>query len=296
VNWELDADIRSFFDTLDHGWWVKFVEHRIADRRVVGLIQKWLKAGVLEDAKRTLTERGTVQGASVRALLANVYLHYALDLWAQWWRKKRARGDVVVVRFADGFVVGFEYREEAERFLEELGERFARLGLELHPDKTRRIPFGRRAQADWQDGRGPKPDTFHFLGLTHTTGKTRHGKFIVLRQTMRKRVQAKLRAVKEELRRRMHQTIPEQGASLRSVVRGHVRYFGVALNGWAIVAFRKSVGRLWRRTLRRRSQKHRLTAQRFWRYMDRWLAPARVCHPYPWARFDVITQGRRPVP
>ena len=150
------------------------------------------------------------------------------------------------MRFADDFVVGFEYREEAERFLEELGERFARFGLELHPDKTRRIPFGRRAQADWQDGRGPKPDTFHFLGLTHTTGKTRHGKFIVLRQTMRKRVQAKLRAVKEELRRRMHQTIPEQGASLRSVVRGHVRYFGVALNGWAIVAFRKSVGRLWR--------------------------------------------------
>jgi group II intron reverse transcriptase/maturase len=295
VNWVLDADIRSFFDTLDHGWLVKFLEHRIADRRVVRLIQKWLKAGVLEDGKRTLTEMGTVQGGSISPLLANGYLHYAFDLWVQWWRKKRARGDVVVVRYADDFVVGFEHREEAERFLEELRERFARFGLELHPDKTRLIPFGRKAQSDWHDGRGPKPDTFHFLGFTHSTGKTRNGKFIVLRQTMRKRVQAKLRAVKEELRRRMHQTIPEQGEYLRSVVMGHVRYFGVPLNGWAILSFRQSVGRLWRRTLRRRSQKHRLTVQRFWRYMDRWLPPARVCHPYPWARFGVITQGRSPV-
>jgi len=295
VNWVLDADLRSFFDTLDHGWLVKFLEHRIADRRVVRLIQKWLKAGVLEDGKRTRTELGTVQGGSISPLLANVYLHYAFDLWAQRWRKKQARGDVVVVRYADDFVVGFEHREEAERFLEDLRERFARFGLELHPDKTRLIPFGRKAQQDWHDGRGPKPDIFHFLGFTHSSGRTRKGKFIVLRQTMRKRVQAKLKELKMELRRRMHQTIPEQGAYLRSVVTGHVRYFGVPLNGWAIVAFRQSVGRLWRRTLRRRSQKHRLTAQRFHRYMDRWLPPARVCHPYPWARFGVITQGRSPV-
>src|SRR5438128_1986993 len=295
VNWVLDADIRSFFDTLDHGWLVKFLEHRIADRRVVRLIQKWLKAGVLEDGKRTRTELGTVQGGSISPLLANVYLHYAFDLWAQRWRKKQARGDVVVVRYADDFVVGFEHREEAERFLEDLRERFARFGLELHPDKTRLIPFGRKAQQDWHDGRGPKPDIFHFLGFTHSSGRTRKGKFIVLRQTMRKRVQAKLKELKMELRRRMHQTIPEQGAYLRSVVTGHVRYFGVPLNGWAIVAFRQSVGRLWRRTLRRRSQKHRLTTQRFHRYMDRWLPPARVCHPYPWARFGVITQGRSPV-
>jgi group II intron reverse transcriptase/maturase len=295
VNWVLDADIRSFFDTLDHGWLVKFVEHRIADRRVVRLIQKWLKAGVLEDGRRTQSEVGTVQGGSISPLLANIYLHYAFDLWVQWWRKKWARGDVVAVRFADDFVVGFEHREEAKRFLEELRERFAKFGLELHPDKTRLIPFGRKAQLDWQAGRGPKPGVFNFLGFTHCSGKTRKGKFIVLRQTMRKRVQAKLKEVKEELRRRMHQTIPEQGAYLRSVVIGHMRYFGVPLNGWAIVAFRQSVGRLWRRTLRRRSQKHRLTAQRFWRYMDRWLPPARVCHPYPWARFDVITQGRSPV-
>jgi len=292
----LDADIRSFFDTLDHGWLVKFLEHRIADRRVVRLIQKWLKAGVLEDGKRTPTELGTVQGGSISPLLANVYLHYAFDLWVQRWRKKQARGDVMVVRFADDFVVGFEHREEAERFLEELRERFAKFGLELHPDKTRLIPFGRYAESDcWRNGRGPKPETFNFLGFTHSSGKTRRGKFIVLRQTMRKRVQGKLRELKIELRRRMHQTIPEQGAYLRSVVAGHVRYFGVPLNGWAIVAFRKSVGRLWRRTLRRRSQTHRLTAQRFYRYMDRWLPPARVCHPYPWARFGVITQGRSPV-
>ena len=295
VSWVLDADIRKFYDTLDQGWLVKFVEHRIADRRVVRLIQKWLKAGVLVEGKRVQSEIGTVQGGSISPLLSNIYLHYVLDLWVQRWRKKQARADVVVVRFADDFVVGFEHREEAERFLEELRERFARFGLELHPGKTRLIPFGRKAQQDWHDGRGPKPDIFHFLGFTHSTGKTRNGRFIVLRQTMRKRVQAKLRELKQELRRRMHQTIPEQGAYLRSVVIGHVSYFGVPLNGWAIVAFRKSVGRLWRRTLRRRSQKHRLTAQRFYRYMDRWLPPARVCHPYPWARFGVITQGRSPV-
>ena len=295
VNWVLDADIRSFFDTLDHGWLVKFVEHRIADRRVVRLIQKWLKAGVLEEGRRTPTEMGTVQGGSISPLLANVYLHYVFDLWVQWWRKKQARGDVVVVRFADDFVVGFEHRQEAERFLEELRERFAKFGQELHPDKTRLIPFGRHAETDWHNGRGPKPETFNFLGFTHSSGKTRRGRFIVLRQTMRKRMQAKLKELKQELRRRMHQPIPEQGAYLRSVVTGHVRYYGVPLNGWAIGVFRQAVGWLWCRTLRRRSQKHRLPWQRFKRYADRWLPPARVCHPYPWVRFDVITQGRSPV-
>ena len=201
----------------------------------------------------------------------------------------------MAVRFADDFIVGFEHRQEAERFLEELRERFARFALELHPDKTRLIPFGRKAQQDWHDGRGPKPDTFHFLGFTHSSAKTRKGKFIVLRQTMRKRMQAKLNALKDELRRRMHQPIPEQGAYLRSVVSGHVRYDGVPLNGWAIGAFRMAVGRLWLRTLRRRSQKHRLPWQRMHRYIDRWLPPARVCLPYPWARFAVTTQGRSPV-
>ncbi len=192
VNWVLDADIRSFFDTLDHGWLVKFLEHRIADRRVVRLIQKWLRAGVLEEGRRTPTETGTVQGGSISPLLANVFLHYVFDLWVQRWRKRRAHGDVVVVRFADDFVVGFEHRPEAERFLEELRERFARFGLELHPDKTRLFPFGRHAEQEWRAGRGPKPGTFDFLGFTHSGGKTRRGRFIVLRQTMRRRMLAKL--------------------------------------------------------------------------------------------------------
>jgi len=295
VNWVLDADIRSFFDTLDHAWLVKFIEHRIADRRVVRLIQKWLKAGVLEDGKRTRTEMGTVQGGSISPLLANIYLHYVFDLWVQRWRQKQAHGDVVVVRFADDFVVGFEHRHEAEQFRRELGERLARFGLELHPDKTRLLPFGRLAEQRWRNGQGPKPGTFNFLGFTHSSGKTRRGRFIVLRQTVRQRMQAKLHAVKTELRRRMHQPIAEQGAYVGAVVRGHVRYFGVPLNGWAIGAFRRAVGRLWHRTLCRRSQKHRLTRQRMRPHLERWLPPARICHPYPWDRFDVITQGRSPV-
>jgi group II intron reverse transcriptase/maturase len=295
VNWVLDADIRSFFDTLDHGWLVKFLEHRIADRRVVRLIQKWLKAGVLEEGRRTPTETGTVQGGSISPLLANVYLHYVFDLWVQRWRKKQARGDMVAVRFADDFVVGFEHRSEAERFLEELRERFAKFGLELHSDKTRLISFGRKADGDWRNGRGPKPDTFHFLGFTHSSGRTRQGWFIVLRRTMRRRMQSKLQEVKQELRRRMHHALPEQGAYLRSVVMGHVRYFGVPWNSRALSAFRFEVGRLWQHSLRRRSQKHRLTWQRMQGYIARWLPPACVCHPYPWIRFAVMTRGRSPV-
>jgi group II intron reverse transcriptase/maturase len=292
VGWVLDADIREFFDTLDHGWLVKFLEHRIADRRVVRLIQKWLKAGVLEDGKRTRGDVGTVQGGSISPLLANVYLHYVFDLWIQQWRTKRARGDVIVVRFADDFVVGFEHRHEAERFLTELGERFARFGLELHVGKTRLIEFGRFAGCNRQRRGDGKPETFDFLGFTHICGRTRRGKFTVLRRTMRKRLQAKLKAVKVELRRRMHESIPEQGAYLRAVVAGHVRYYGVPLNGRAIGVFRRAVARLWWRTLRRRSHKHRLPWARMKRHVDRWLPPARICHPYPLARLGVVTQGR----
>jgi len=292
VNWVLDADIRGFFDTLDHGWLVKFLEHRIADQRVVRLIQKWLNAGVLEDGKRTRSEVGTVQGGSISPLLANLYLHHVFDLWVQRWRQKQTRGDVVVVRFADDFVVGFEHREEAERFLDELRERFAKFGLELHPDKTRLIAFGRKAANDWRHRGGPKPGTFDFLGFTHSCGKTRKGWFTVLRQTMRKRFQAKLVALNEELRRRMHLPIPEQGAYLRSVVAGHVRYFGVPNNGASIGLFRKAAAWLWWRALKRRSQKHRLPWTRMRRYLDRWLPPARICHPWPNQRLTSITQGR----
>jgi RNA-directed DNA polymerase len=287
VGWVLDADIRSFFDTLKHDWLVKFLEHRVADPRIVRLIQKWLAAGVLEDGKRTQSEVGTVQGGSISPLLANLYLHYVFDLWIRRWRNRQAHGDVVVVRFADDFVVGFQHRHEAERFLGELRERFAQFGLELHPDKTRLIRFGRfAAQNRWARGEG-KPESFNFLGLTHCCAKTRKGRFTVLRQTMRKRWQAKLRAVKAELRRRMHSPIQEQGAYVRSVVLGHVRYFGVPGNGPALRAFRLAIGRLWWRALRRRSQRHRLPWRRMRRRVLRWLPPARICHPYPHVRFGV---------
>jgi RNA-directed DNA polymerase len=292
VNWVLDADLRAFFATLRHDWLVKFVEHRVGDRRVVRLIQKWLSAGVLEDGKRTRSEVGTVQGGSISPLLANIYLHYVFDLWAQRWRTKQAHGDVVVVRFADDFVVGFEHREEAERFLAELHERLGKFGLELHSDKTRLIAFGRKAARDWSVRGGPKPGTFNFLGFTHLCGKTRKGEFTVFRRTMRQRMQAKLVAVKLELRRRMHLPIPIQGAYLRSVVAGHVRYFGVPNNSRSIGLFRFLVGDIWRRTLKRRSQKHRLPWTRMRRYIDRWLPPARVCQPWPSQRFASLTRGR----
>jgi group II intron reverse transcriptase/maturase len=291
VNWVLDADIRAFFDTLDHGWLVKFIEHRVADRRVVRLIQKWLSAGVLEDGQRTRSEVGTVQGGSISPLLANLYLHYVFDLWVRRWRRKQARGDVVVVRFADDFVVGFEHREEAERFLAELRERFARFGLELHPDKTRLIEFGRFAAPDRRQRGGGKPETFNFLGFTHSCAKTRAGKFTVLRQTMRTRLRAKLEEVKTELRRRLHDPIPEQGAYLGSVVRGHVRYYGVPMNGPALNAFRYAIGWTWWRVLRRRSQCHRITARRLRGLVARWLPSPRICHPYPLVRLGVVTQG-----
>ncbi|HEU4345625.1 MAG TPA: group II intron reverse transcriptase/maturase, partial [Candidatus Binatia bacterium] len=221
VNWVLDCDIRGFYDALDHGWVVKFVEHRVADRRVVRLIQKWLKAGVMEDGKRMQSEVGTVQGGSISPLLANIYLHYVFDLWIQQWRKSKAGGDVIVVRFADDFVVGFERREDGERFLSELRERLSRFGLELHSEKTRLIEFGRYAAQNRRRRAEGKPDTFNFLGFTHSCGETRKGKFVVLRQTLRRRWQAKLKQIKEELRRRMHESIPEMGRYLRAVVAGH---------------------------------------------------------------------------
>jgi len=289
VNWVLDADIRGFFDTLDHGWLGKFIEHRIADRRIVRLIREWLEAGVLEGGERIQSEVGTVQGGSISPLLANIYLHYVFDLWGQRWRKDQVKGDVIVVRWADDFIVGFEHRIEAERFLSELGERLAKFGLELHPGKTRLIEFGRFAATNRAWRGEEKPETFNFLGFTHICGKTRGGKFTVLRETMRKRWQAKLREVYAELWRRMHDPVPKQGAYLRSVIMGHVRYYGVPMNGPSVAAFRKGVCWLWRKVLKRRSQKHRLTWDRMKRLIGRWLPVARVCHPYPLVRFGVIT-------
>jgi RNA-directed DNA polymerase len=289
VNWVLDADIRGFFEAIDHGWLVKFVEHRIADRRVVRLIQKWLNAGVLEDGTRTWSETGTPQGGSISPLLANVYLHYAFDLWAQRWRKTQARGDMIVVRYADDLIVGFQHRAEAERFLADLRERFTKFGLELHPEKTRGLEFGPFAAEDRRRAGKGKPETFNFLGFTHICGKKRNGRFTVVRQTIRKRLQAKLSEVKAELRRRLHDPIPVVGTWLRQVVGGHIRYYGVPMNSPAIGMFRFQVGRLWHRALARRSHTGHVSWERMRRLIERWLPPARICHPYPLRRLGVIT-------
>jgi group II intron reverse transcriptase/maturase len=289
VNWVLDADIRGFFEAIDHEWLVKFLEHRIADRRVVRLIQKWLNAGVLEDGTRTWRERGTPQGGSISPLLANVYLHYAFDLWAQRWRKTQARGDMIIVRYADDVIVGFQHRAEAERFLADLRERFTKFGLELHPEKTRLLEFGPfAAEHRHRAGQG-KPETFNFLGFTHICGKKRNGRFTVVRQTIRQRLQAKLSEVKAELRRRLHDPIPVVGAWLRQVVSGHTRYYGVPMNSPAIALFRFQVGWLWHRALARRSQTGHVSWERMRRLIERWLPPARICHPYPLRRLGVIT-------
>jgi group II intron reverse transcriptase/maturase len=290
VNWVLDVDIRGFFDAIDHGWLVKFVEHRIADRRVARLIQKWLNAGVLEDGKRIRMEEGTPQGGSASPLLANLYLHYVFDLWVQAWRRKQARGDVIVVRFADDIVLGFQNESEAVRFRQELAERLGKFGLELHPEKTRLLEFGPIAAAHRKRRGQGKPETFDFLGFTHICAKKRsNGRFTVRRQTIRKRLQAKLGEVKAELRRRMHDPIPEVGKWLGLVVGGHIRYYGVPTNYSALSLFRFQVGWLWHRTLSRRSQNGRVLWDRMRRLIGRYLPPARICHPYPLRRLGVIT-------
>src|SRR5712664_1722868 len=275
VNWVLDGDISSFFDGLDHQWLIKFIEHRVADQRVVRLIRKWLNAGVLEKGRWTCSEEGTPQGGSASPLMANIYLHYVFDLWVQHWRKTKAKGDVIVVRWADDFVVGFQHQADATRFHKELAERFAKFQLKLHPEKTRVIEFGRYA-AERRKRRGQgKPETFNFLGFTHICGQKRsNGMFTVLRRTMSKRKRAKLKAVKTELRKRMHQRVAEVGKWLRSVVEGHNRYYGVPSNQQSLYSFRFHVARYWYRTLRRRSQKTRLKWERMRRLIDCWLPPS----------------------
>jgi RNA-directed DNA polymerase len=292
VGWVVDADFRDFLGTLDHGWLVKFLEHRIGDRRVVRLIQKWLRAGVLEDGRRTVSAVGTVQGGSVSPLLANLYLHYVFDLWIQRWRKQCARGEVIVVRYADDLVVGFQKKDDAERFLAERKERLRKFGLELHPEKTRLLRFGRFAALNRAERGQGKPETFDFLGFTHICAKNGNGKFVVWRQTIRRRMQAKLREVKIELQRRMHQSVEAQGAWLGSVLRGHFRYYGVPFNSRALHAFRNAILRRWKRVLDRRSPKGTVPWSRFRRWTARWLPTPRICHPYPNVRFLVMTQGR----
>ena len=287
VGWVLDVDIRDYFSSLDHSWLVKFLEHRIADKRVLRLIQKWLKAGVIEDGVWSETEQGTPQGASVSTLLANVYLHYVFDLWAHQWRGRHAHGDMVIVRFADDCVVGFEHRSDAERFQEELRRRLAEFSLELNAEKTRLIEFGRFA-AERRKARGlGKPETFSFLGFTHTCAKARKTRrFKLKRITDSRRLRAKLREVNTELRRRRHLPIPEQGRWLASVLRGHLNYYAVPDNSKALAAFRYQIVRQWLRALRRRSQRSKMTWARMQRLVDRWLPTVRILHPWPEARFD----------
>jgi RNA-directed DNA polymerase len=271
VNWVLDADIRDFFTKLDHGWLRRFLGHRIADRRILRLIDKWLAAGVIEDGQWTAGEEGSPQGASVSPLLANVYLHYVYDLWVDWWRRHHARGQVITVRFADDVVVGFEYEEDARRFWVELHQRLAKFGLELHPDKTRLIEFGRHA-ARRRKARGlGRPETFDFLGFTHICARSRSGRFWLRRITISKRMRAKLKAVNEQLKRRRHEPIPEQGRWLASVLRGHMAYYAVPGNSDAISAFRHHTIRGWFKALRRRSQRDRTNWERMSRIAARWL-------------------------
>jgi group II intron reverse transcriptase/maturase len=295
VNWVLDADIRDYFTSLDHSWLGRFLEHRIADQRVLRLIHKWLRAGVVEDGQWSETDRGTPQGASVSTLLANVYLHYVFDLWVHQWRRRHAWGEVIVVRYADDFVVGFQHRGDAERFWAALRGRFAAFGLGLHEEKTRLIEFG-RFDAQSREARGlGKPETFEFLGFTHISAKSRAGWFKLQRITSKKRMRAKLREVKTELMRRRHLPIAEQGQWLRSVVCGHSAYYAVPDNSQAITAFRNGVTRHWRRALRRRGQRGRVNWRRMRRIADHWLPIPRILHPWPDVRFDARTQGKSPV-
>ncbi len=295
VNWILDADIRGFYDAIDHGWMIKFVEHRIADKRVLRLIQKWLNAGVIEDGEWSASEEGAPQGATASPLLANVYLHYVFDLWVQQWRKREAHGDVIIVRFADDIVVGFQHRSDAERFQTDLVQRLARFNLELNAEKTRLVEFGRFAAQNRKRRALGRPETFAFLGFTHMCGKTRAGRFALQRKTIAKRMAAKLREVNALLKQRRHWPIAEQGQWLGSVVRGHTAYYAVPGNIAAVSAFRKQVTRNWARSLRRRSQRHRVTWERMGRLETRWLPATRIMHPWPNVRFDARTQGRSPV-
>jgi RNA-directed DNA polymerase len=287
ANWILDADIRSFFDEISQQWLVRFLEHRIGDRRIIRLIQKWLKAGVLEDGVVTVSERGTGQRAVISPLLANVYLHYVLDLWAERWRRREATGDMIIVRYADDFIVGFQHEADARRFLDTMRERLQECALSLHPEKTRLIEFGRHA-AENRKRRGlGKPETFTFLGFIFICSKTRRGKFQIKRKSRRDRMREKLQAIKQELRRRMHQPIPAQGKWLKQVVTGYFNYHAVPTNGPTLTAFLFHVINLWRRTLRRRSQKDWTAKERTARLANDWLPKPRILHPWPDVRFAV---------
>ncbi len=287
VNWILDADIEGFFDTIDHEWMMRFLEHRVGDRRVLRLIRKWLNAGISEDGRWSETKLGVPQGAVISPLLSNVYLHYVFDLWMRWWRDRRCRGEVIVVRYADDFVIGFEHRHEAEACLEELRQRFARFGLKLHDGKTRLIEFGRHADRRGKGG-GKRPETFDFLGFTHKCARRRSdGSFTIHRHTVAKRMRATLQAIRLELRKRMHHGLGETGRWLRKVVQGWLNYHAVPNNNRRIGRFVDEVTRHWHRVIRRRSQrgKSRWTWARMQRLGRKHLPRPHIIHPYPEQRF-----------
>jgi group II intron reverse transcriptase/maturase len=288
VGWVLDADIRGFFDTIDHGWLVKFLEHRIGDRRIVRLIQKWLSAGVMDGETWSAVDEGTPQGATVSPLLANIYLHYVFDLWAQQWGRRHARGNLVIARYADDFVVGFEYERDAERFTQELHARVEKFALQLHPDKTRLLMFGPFAAERMKRRRLGRPETFDFLGFTHISGRTRNGKFLLLRRTVRKRLRAKLKQIRRTLKRKRHQPVATQGKWLGAVVRGWLNYHAVPTNNAAIRTFCDQVLHAWLAALRRRGDQGRLNWARFKRLVTRWIPAPKILHPYPQDRYALL--------
>ena len=285
VSWVLDADIRGFFDAIDHGWLLRFVKHRIADNRIIRLIQKWLRAGVLHEGKTTVQEVGSPQGATVSPLLANIFLHYVFDLWANQWRNRHARGDVVIVRYADDVVVGFQHLSDARRFRAAMSDRLNAFGLELHPDKTRMVRFGRFASRDARTAGERGPGTFEFLGFTHYGSNGKTGSFRVMRRTSKRRMRATLKALKDKLMKNRHEPIPKQGAWLRRVLQGYFQYHAVYGNGHLLDGFRGQVIGSWLHALRRRSQRHRMTWKRMNTLVRRWIPSVRIVHPWPNERF-----------
>jgi group II intron reverse transcriptase/maturase len=295
VNWVLDADIRDFYGTIDHGWMMRFLEHRIADRRMLRLIQKWLAAGVLQDGTWSNTVEGVPQGATISCLLANIYLHYVFDLWSQQWRRRHAHGDMIIVRYADDTVVAFEREQDARRYWTELAERLKTFGLALHPEKTRLLRFGKFAAWQHREMGAGKPETFAFLGFTHICGRSTTGKFLLMRHTVTARLRARIQQVRQELLRRRHRPIPEQVDWLASVVRGYFAYYAVHTNGRALECFRREVIRHWHSALRRRSQRSRTTWQKTSAIARCSIPSVRVQHPWPSVRFDARTRGKSPV-
>jgi len=296
VNWVLDADIQGFFDAMSHDWILRFLRHRIADKRILRLVAKWLKVGITENGSAKRSSRGAPQGAVISPILANIYLHYAFDLWSHAWRRTRASGDVIIIRYADDIVLGFRHEHEARAFLQDLQTRLRKFELALHPEKTRLIRFGRYAAEHRKRLGQGKPETFDFLGFTHFCTRSRISKsFVIGRKTIKKRMRSQLKAIKMELRRRWHDPIAMTGSWLNRVLIGHLNYYAVPLNARSVTWFFSRVQKLWRRALRRRSQRALMNWERFSRLVERFFPPIRIVHPLPCHRFDARTRGRSPV-